>query len=197
MKSSPFINGRKQRDVSFDSNWKVLMGVKMKAGFRWLIIAVMLCGVVFLSNQPADQQRDFRPYLYSHSWTWPYIAKLPHLQFHYTGGLVDSYKDPIEFWGFFVPRKAFHFLSYGLLGLTFVWAWSGSGYKGWKAWIYGFMLLAIIAGSDELNQLLGGSGRTGCLEDVVLDISGFLVIGSIYAAFSALISKCRRNKYAG
>lgn len=165
----------------------------MKVVLRWLVIALLLSAVVNLSNQPADEQKDFRPFLADHPRVVAYLEQLPPIKFHYTGSLIDSTEDPVKFWGFFVPRKAFHFLAYGLLGLAFVWAWRGSGFDGWKAWINALVLLTIVAGWDEWNQFRGGV-RTGCKEDVILDITGFLVVGSIFAFVRALISKL---KYTG
>ena len=118
----------------------------------------------------------------SHTGEW--LLSVVNL-FH-TQAYTDSFSEFNQ-----ILRKCGHFLGYGTLGVIaarvwFVWMrsrvtalWSQVRLHAAVAGVFSAM---IIACCDEIHQLFL-PGRGGCVEDVLLDTSGALLLNAIYFAF--------------
>lgn len=73
----------------------------------------------------------------------------------------------------FLVRKAAHFTEYGILVFLSARALIRFGFDRtqWVTWLLPLLLVAVIAGIDELNQSRETT-RTGSVADVLLDLSG-------------------------
>ncbi|WP_156204238.1 VanZ family protein [Candidatus Syntrophocurvum alkaliphilum] len=105
------------------------------------------------------------------------VMTLPQIQFHYAGRFHDSYANPIEF-AQFTMRKSAHMVLYGFLGLSFVWVLKGFGVNGLRSWIIAGLLVLAVAVADETHQYFT-DGRTGCIEDVIIDVVGYIILAFI------------------
>ena len=80
----------------------------------------------------------------------------------------------------FIVRKMAHMSEYGLFALTT--DWSLAKYDAEKAKYFAFLISFALAGADELYQYTN-AGRTGCIQDVLIDVLGACVGIAIYNLF--------------
>ncbi|MBC7076410.1 MAG: VanZ family protein [Syntrophomonadaceae bacterium] len=140
--------------------------------FRFLVVLFWLLLIMNFSGQGLEQQ-DLSPYLEKMKWLEKGILELSRIQFYYHGELQDSYADPLGF-AHFMIRKTAHFVLYGFLGLSLFWALRGIGLHRLSSFFITGMVVFIVAVIDESRQYFI-PGRTGCFQDVILDVSGCAV----------------------
>ncbi len=166
----------------------------MKNNRVWVLslcLTLFWIGVIFFASQQPAREQDIKPYLAERVWIKEGVLQAPQIQFHYAGRFHDSHENPLGF-AQFMLRKAAHFFLYGLFGLSLlVFLYSG-GMKRLKSGLTAGMVVALVAVSDETLQYFS-LGRTGCFDDVILDLSGFVFF---YGLFLILTrdKNCRPQK---
>ncbi len=92
-----------------------------------------------------------------------------------------------------IVRKLAHFTLY-FIG-TFLAALLFKSYKLSKLKVYGFSLLFCIlqAGFDEMHQAFVGEGRNGNFIDVLIDLSGGIVLVILFEIVLRIIKKLRKS----
>lgn len=112
---------------------------------------------------------------------------IPELEFYYGGSKVST-NDPVRFLNFMF-RKAAHFFAYGFLSLLIVRQQLLRGVSYLRSYLTALITIALVASLDEYIQSLI-PGRSGMIEDVILDISGS-VLSLIWIGF--LVSRDRKK----
>lgn len=148
----------------------------MHKSLRWLFALALVLIIIHFSRQPFSKQ-DLSPVLVQYQWLINIIQQLPSIDFSYNGHMIRSHENVVGFIQF-VIRKLVHLGLYGLFGMSVFYAASGGLRFRWKPWVLSLMIVAFTAIMDEVNQM-AMAGRTGCLEDILLDITGFLLITAI------------------
>ncbi|NLG32644.1 MAG: VanZ family protein [Syntrophomonadaceae bacterium] len=142
----------------------------------WVMILACLIIIGFLSRQPSQEQ-DIRPIINRYKPLIEFVQEMPQVRFPYAGRIVDSWENPADFIQFII-RKLFHFTFYGFFGVLLIMATGGFYELKAIRWILAGVFLGAVAAGDELNQFYT-PGRTGCIEDVIVDMLGYLVISSV------------------
>lgn len=141
---------------------------------RWLLVLASLIVIGYLSSQTFKEQ-DLRPQIQQHENIVSAVRALPSVSFEYNRGVqTDNRSNPVSFIHFFI-RKSAHLILYSVLGLATLWALGGIVRLPRYRLILAISLVAVVAVLDELNQAFS-AGRTGMARDVIIDVSGFLVI---------------------
>ncbi|HZK44073.1 MAG TPA: VanZ family protein [Syntrophomonadaceae bacterium] len=149
---------------------------------KGLIICVLLAVILVLPRLELEKEYIY-PVIKDNEQIEKVLLSLPRIQYHYANRLHDSHADPVKFAQFTI-RKVAHAVLYGLLGLVFVWILIGRRFKGLLPWILAGGAVLLIAILDEVNQYYLVN-RTGCIEDVLVDMSGYVI-------FAILILVIRR-----
>lgn len=136
--------------------------------YGWLLLAVVMLGVLFISSSMTYRQQTSVPWLEHWLAAKPLQGSLSHIAFHYAGTLVSikslGYFKFVEFF----MRKAAHVGAYSLVG-----CFGALGLKQFvqPTWLRGVLTIlssAGLAAFDEFHQLLTGD-RSPLFQDVVLD----------------------------
>ena len=137
---------------------------------------MIIGAIVYFSRQPFAQQ-DLSPLIRSNQQIITFVKEQPQVKFYYHHRLIDSHADTVAFIQFII-RKTVHFLLYGALGISLLIALTQER-PTFRNWLWAGIFVLLIAGGDELNQLQMQQ-RTGCIPDVILDGSGFVIISLPY-----------------
>jgi len=140
---------------------------------RWMLVILCLISVQHFSRQPFSEQ-DLSPYIRQYPSLIQVVRSVPPIELHYRNSVINSHKNPIGFIQFLL-RKAAHVTLYGLLGTSLLYALKGGGINTLKAWLLAALSVVAVAALDEYQQF-NNPGRTGCIEDVILDFSGFVFL---------------------
>lgn len=153
---------------------------------RWVIVVIWLLLIGYCSAQPFQKQ-DVSPYIAAHPRMVNLVQEMPLVEFHYADYLVNNHTKTVPFIQFLI-RKLMHITFYGLFGLSLLAALPARGRKGPISWLIAAFLVLGVASLDEFNQYLSTT-RTGCREDVAMDLFGFILFSSLM-----FIIKRRRNR---
>ncbi len=106
--------------------------------------------------------------------------------------LVGSVKPQIFQTLHFLVHKSAHFTEYGILGLMWFRAWRGErpGHQ-WKWALAGVLVALATAITDEVHQSFEPS-RTGSAKDVLLDLTGAVVVQIVLWAVIKWRTRARR-----
>jgi VanZ family protein len=155
----------------------------------WLLALICIALIVYFSRQPFSQQ-DISPYIKKYPTIVTLVKTVPDIQFHYNGKLISSHANAVGFIQFII-RKAVHITIYGLLGLSLLFALKGKNKITWKSWLLTAIIVLAVASYDEITQLKTPQ-RTGCIPDVIMDFTGFLIF-TIPALIRAKYIKKRKE----
>ncbi|MEQ8176645.1 MAG: VanZ family protein [Syntrophomonadaceae bacterium] len=158
-----------------------------KARRKWLPLVafiIFLAGVAHFSNQPSREQ-DLSPWIKQCPGLLQLVRKLPHIRINYEGYIKDNHTNTVAFIEFCI-RKFVHFCIYGTLGLLVLYNLKGFGLKDKRLYVCAALIILMVAGLDEWNQL-SVPGRSGMYYDVIVDFLGFTVFAFLgRKRFSAL-----------
>lgn len=160
----------------------------MQKPTRYIPALILIALITYFSRQPFSQQ-DISPILNQQEQIIQLVQKLPQIQFHYHNGFLDSHANPVAFLQFII-RKAMHLLLYGFLGLSLLYALRKQNRSITTTWIFVAIIVTAIAAADEYNQLQNPN-RTGCPEDILMDLTGYILLTLI----AYLIKKLRPYIY--
>ena len=133
-----------------------------------LICAAWIVLILSFAFQHFDDQ-DLRPFLRERISEEALQKVLPSVEFTYAGSLL-SYREPHRF-AHFLLRKGAHVFIYAALAFFVVYQQLLAGRGAAGAFGRALLLVFAVAAADEFIQHLH-EGRTGLVEDVVLDLSG-------------------------
>ncbi|WP_313885009.1 VanZ family protein [Desulfofundulus sp. TPOSR] len=146
-----------------------------KRWWRWLLVVACLLVIAYFSSQPFAEQ-DLRPEIRRHAGLVEKVRELPPVSFSYSGQLVDSRRAPADFIQFWL-RKWAHVVIYGALGLLLAAALQGLNKR---RWFVAGMILVLVAALGEWHQTFV-PGRTGRAVDVLVDLTGFVVLAFFFS----------------
>lgn len=140
----------------------------MKRSFFFVVSGLIV--VIIMANMSYEQQ-SLMSFLQDILQDKPFEQWLSQFQFHYWGGIVSvETKGYFKFVEFLI-RKGTHLFGYGLLALIL---YSFYNRLKWRfPMVLSFLSIVVIASLDEYRQSMI-PGRTGIVDDVVLDASGAL-----------------------
>lgn len=100
------------------------------------------------------------------------VSVVPDLKFRYGKSVIQAKKSPYVFMEF-VFRKSAHLFVYGVLAGLAGLGLRGIGRTGWRMMFGSLFIVGCAAVADEWNQL-HHAGRTGAVQDIVVDMAGGL-----------------------
>ena len=136
------------------------------------ICAAWMVVILSLAFQPFEDQ-DVRPFLEDHISEEALQKVLPKVEFTYAGSLV-SYREPYRL-AHFLLRKGAHLFIYAGLAFLVVYQQLLSGSNPVRAFSRALLMVILVASADEYIQYLN-DGRSGLVEDVVLDAWGSVFV---------------------
>lgn len=140
--------------------------------FRFWVASLICAGwmalILSFAFQPFDDQ-DLRPFLQERISEEALQKVLPRVEFTYAGSWV-SYREPYRF-AHFLLRKGAHVFIYAALAFFVVYQQLLAGRRAAGAFGRALLLVVAVAAADEFIQHLH-EGRSGLVEDVVLDLGG-------------------------
>lgn len=136
-----------------------------------LVIGIVIMLVLFLSSSTKYEDQSTVPFLEYMLSSKPFHKELECFSFSYGGQIISIQQNGyFKFVEFFI-RKGAHFLSYFIMGFSYIYSFHYKMKNKIKATAVTFFICACYAIFDEFHQSLTPS-RTPLLEDVILDISG-------------------------
>ncbi len=160
----------------------------MKLDLRVLSPLLLLIAITIFSNQTSDKQ-DLAPVINKYPQVLSLVRDMPHMKFIYHNRVIDNRADTTRFIQFML-RKAAHVILYGIFGLSLIIMFSEFRFKITYAVLFSGGLLFLVACLDEYMQSSTG-GRTGIIEDVFVDLIGFLIFANV--ALGIKLRKRRRD----
>lgn len=140
-------------------------------------------GIIHFSQQQFQQQ-DISPLIEQNKRLVAMVQKLPPIEFTYHQRVINSHQDTVAFIHFMI-RKMAHVFIYGCFGLSLLRALQTLAKPQLAIWLIAGMVVLLVAGLDELNQLYSG-GRTGCVQDILLDFAGYVLFSLLYIGATRL-----------
>lgn len=155
----------------------------MKKAISFVVIGLIIVAV--MSNMRYEQQTII-PVLKNVLEDKPFEGFLSQFQIPYWGRIISVESQGYYKFLEFLFRKGVHFFGYGLLAVIFC-----IFYRKLK-WrfptVIAFFTVTVIASLDEYRQSMI-PGRTGLIEDVVIDASGALTLLILTKIGQALLKK--------
>ncbi|TVX92061.1 VanZ family protein [Paenibacillus agilis] len=145
----------------------------------WLVLTVVWMGVIFYKSSEPYTDQDLRPAFASLIEAETLQKYIPELSFYYDNQLI-TWEKPYDFVEFFI-RKAAHVFSFALLCFFSIKTLYATSMKDWAAIGLSGLLSFLYACSDEWHQSFV-VGRTGHIEDVMVDSIGIVLIVLIMSA---------------
>lgn len=146
--------------------------IMMKKFWYVMLVLVYLLLICHFSNQSSSQQ-DLRPFIEEYPQVVEMVQEMPRVQFYYCNQVLDSREEPVQFIQMFI-RKMVHLLMYGFLGILLLQATGGLRGVSLRRWFLVALLVLAAATFDEVNQI-STPQRTGCREDVLVDLTGYFL----------------------
>lgn len=147
--------------------------LKMK-DHLFLAGAFLIMAIIFYSSSQSYQEQSITPWLQQLLKSKPFSSFLSQFSFSYGGEIVSLAKSGYFNFVEFFLRKLAHFGVYLLLGVCWTMGLEKRVRDKWLWLLLAFMLTSGYASFDELRQVFH-PGRTGLMEDVILDSVGGLV----------------------
>ncbi|MER2030496.1 MAG: VanZ family protein [Solibacillus sp.] len=140
---------------------------------KWIVLVIIGVIVVMAMSNMSYEQQTIVPALKDLLKDKPFEAWLSQFEIPYWGQIISvETRGYFQFLEFLI-RKATHFFGYGLLAVIFY-----TLYRKLK-WhfpiVLAFVTVVVIASLDEYRQSMI-PGRSGLVEDVVLDACGALTL---------------------
>lgn len=137
----------------------------------FLLGAFLIMGILYFSSSQTYEEQTLMPWLKMWLSSKPFEDFLNQFSFLYGGGLISI--SSIGYFAFieFFIRKMAHFLSYMMLGLCWSMGLRKRVREPWLCLLLAILLSGGYASFDELRQIFQ-VGRTGLMQDVILDFSG-------------------------
>lgn len=140
---------------------------------KWIVLVIIGVIVVMVMSNMSYEQQTIVPALKDLLKDKPFEAWLSQFEIPYWGQIISvETRGYFQFLEFLI-RKATHFFGYGLLAVIFY-----TLYRKLK-WrfpiVLAFFTVVVIASLDEYRQSMI-PGRSGLVEDVVLDACGALTM---------------------
>ena len=145
----------------------------------FIIVLIALVAVVLMSNMTYEQQ-TIVPLLSTLLVNKPFEQLLMPIEIPYWGRIISIENSGYVYFIEFLIRKATHFFGYGFVGVIFY------GIYRHLRWRFPALLaiatIFVIGSLDEIWQAYV-PGRTGIIEDVLIDTSGAILCISLFALF--------------
>lgn len=142
----------------------------MKKGIALVIISLL---IVFIMSNMSYEQQTIVPSLKDILKNKPFEASLSQLEIPYWGTIISVESRGYFYFVEFLIRKATHFFGYGLLAVIFYFFYKKVNWR--LPTVLAFSSIVVIASLDEFRQSMI-PGRSGIVEDVVLDACGALTL---------------------
>ena len=142
---------------------------------RWLLLALLVLAVLFVSSSMTYRQQTTVPLLERVLKNEPGLAWVSRIRINYGAGQIisvqtSSYFQVVEF----IMRKLAHFGSYFLMGMFLFMYLDDHLQPRWLQFVLTPLAVGGLAALDEWHQLFTGD-RSPEVQDVILDMSGALV----------------------
>lgn len=155
----------------------------MKKAITFVVIGLIIVAV--MSNMTYEQQTII-PILKDVLEDKPFEAFLSQFQIPYWGKIISVESQGYYKFLEFLFRKGVHFFGYGLLAVIFYIFYRKLQWR--FPTVIAFFTVTVIASLDEYRQSMI-PGRTGLIEDVVIDASGALTLLILTKIGQALFKK--------
>lgn len=142
----------------------------MKKGFALVIVGLI---IVFSMSNMSYEQQTIIPTLRDILKDKPFETLLSQLEIPYWGTIISVESRGYFYFVEFLIRKATHFFGYGLLAIIFYVFYTKLNWR--YPTILAFFTIVIIASLDEFRQSMI-PGRSGVVDDVILDACGALTL---------------------
>ena len=156
---------------------------------KWIVFVAICVIVVFIMSNMSYEQQTLIPTLKDVLKDKPLENWLSQFEFHYWGRTISvetrGYFYVIEF----LIRKATHFFGYGILAVIFYLFYRKLNWQ--VPIILAFCTIVIIASLDEFRQSMI-PGRSGIVEDVILDSCGAFTLLIIVKLFQGIAHKVKQ-----
>jgi len=140
---------------------------------KWIVLVIIGIIVVIVMSNMSYEQQTIVPALKDLLKDKPFEAWLSQFEIPYWGKIISvETRGYFQFLEFLI-RKATHFFGYGLLAVIFYTLYRKL--KWYVPIVLAFVTTVIIASLDEYRQSMI-PGRSGLVEDVVLDACGALTL---------------------
>ncbi|WP_413378249.1 VanZ family protein [Alkalihalobacillus sp. 1P02AB] len=149
----------------------------MKKWFSWAAVLLWMALIFFLSHQPGEKSGHLS-------------SDITEILSGIIQFLFPFFQIELELLHFMI-RKGAHFFSYLLLGVLVLNAMRRSGFISYWAAATSWGICLIYAITDEVHQLFI-PGRSGEVQDVLIDSAGALTGIVIYLGVSFVVKR-RRN----
>ena len=135
-------------------------------------VTLLILSILFISSSMPYEEQSLKPGL-SRYLNLDFVEQLRFISFDYHGEVSVEALGPSGFVEFFI-RKAAHVSTFIVLGLALVDLTSRLFLPYVLTGLFAYALAITIAVFDEFHQILTG-GRTGLIQDVLLDGTGALI----------------------
>ena len=152
------------------------------------IIALVIISIVIvfaLSNMSYEQQ-TIVPSLKDILKDKPFEASLSQLEIPYWGTIISVESRGYFYFVEFLIRKATHFFGYGLIAVIFYLFYIKLSWR--SPTVLAFFTVVIVASLDEFRQSMI-PGRSGVVDDVILDACGALTLLIFVNLLKSILNK--------
>lgn len=165
----------------------------MKNGNFYLIIALLVMAVLFISSSQTYEQQSAVPLLQKVLKNQPFHAFLSQFEFSYAGGPISIKEKGYFYFIEFFIRKGAHFFTYFVLGGSLFLLLFKKTKSAFISFLTAWMSATGYATLDETHQLFTG-GRSPLFQDVLLDSIGALTACAICLVIVLWKGRKKRKK---
>lgn len=147
---------------------------------KYFVIVIIALAVIAIMSNMTYKQQSLIPLLHTYLAHKPFEEALRPIEFMYWDRLISVDTSGYFYFVEFLIRKGTHFVGYGFVGVIFYGIYR---HLRWRLpAFFAVATIIVIASLDEYRQSLI-PGRTGIIEDVMIDTAGALCCITLFATF--------------